>query len=650
MAKLKKLFEPVRIGKLELRNRMVMAPINTHLGTELGGVNERLIDYYVERARGGVALIITDAMCIDWPVGKAGTSPLRIDEWKYVNTLHDLTDAVHEYGAKIAAQIHHAGRQNSMAVCAEGRELVAPSAIPCLPTGADMPRELIVEEIEELINKFILGAQRAKAAGFDAVEIHGAHGYLITQFMSPHTNKRTDEYGGDFEGRMKFPLKIVEGVRAALGPDYPILFRMCADEYIVGGLTLEDSKIIARRLVEAGVDALDITSGIYESPPAWHAWIYPIYDMAPGCRVYLAEAIKKAVGVPVIASGRLGDPVLAEEAIKNGKADLIAMGRSLLVDPELPRKAAEGRLDDIRPCLYCDEGCVGGLSNLWHIDCQVNAALGREREFQIKPAEKVKRVVVIGGGPAGMEAARVAVLRGHDVTLFEKEKKLGGQLIPASVPSFKHPVKEQIRYLENQMNKLGVKVKLGRKATPALIKRLNPDVVILATGASHLVPDIPGVGRRNVATAGEILLGKRKAGEKVAIIGGGEVGCELAWFLAEQGRKVTIIEMQYAVASGMNLFSRFYLLNKLTELGVETAIGTMAEEITDKGVVVVDMDGNKKVIEADTVVLAAGFKSNNGLAEELKGAVPELYTIGDCAKLGKIKGAIHSGARVAHRI
>jgi 2,4-dienoyl-CoA reductase-like NADH-dependent reductase (Old Yellow Enzyme family)/thioredoxin reductase len=650
MAKLEKLFEPVRIGKLELKNRIVMAPINSHLGTELGGVSDRLMDYYVERAKGGVGLIITDAMCIDWPVGKAGTSPLRIDEWKYVSTLHDLTDAVHEYGTKVAAQLHHAGRQNSMAVCAEGRELVAPSAIPCLPTGGDMPRELTIEEIEELTSKFILAAQRAKAAGFDAVEVHGAHGYLVTQFVSPYTNKRTDEYGGSFEGRMKFPLKIVEGMRASLGPDYPILFRMCADEYIEGGLTLEDSKLIARRLVAAGVDALDITSGIYESPPAWHAWIYPIYDMSPGCRVYLAEAIKKVVDVPVIASGRLGDSTLAEKVIKDGKADLVAMGRSLLVDPELPRKASEGRLDDIRPCLYCDEGCVGGLSNLWHIDCQVNAALGREREFRIKAVEKVKRVVVIGGGPAGMEAARVAVLRGHDVTLFEKEKKLGGQLIPASVPSFKHPVREQIRYLENQMSKLGVKLKLGRKATTALIKRLKPDVVILATGASHLVPDIPGIGGRNVATASEVLLGKQKAGEKVAIIGGGEIGSELAWFLAEQGREVVIIEMQAALAVGMNLFSRFYLLNKLSELGVETAIGSTAEEITDKGVVAVDMDGNKKVIEADTVILAAGFKLNNGLAEELKGAVPELYTVGDCAKLGKIKGAIHSGARVAHRI
>jgi len=650
MAKLEKLFEPARIGKLELKNRMVMAPINSHLGTELGGVNDRLIDYYVERAKGGVGLIITDAMCIDWPVGKAGTSPLRIDEWKYVDGLHDLTEAVHGYGTKLAAQLHHAGRQNSVAVCTEGRELVAPSAIACLATGGDIPRELTIGEIEELIDKFVLAAQRARAAGFDAVELHGAHGYLITQFMSPQTNKRTDEYGGDFEGRMKFPLRIVEGIRASLGPDFPILFRMCADEYIEGGLTLDDNKLIAQRLEAAGVDALDITSGIYESPPAWHAWIYPIYDMAPGCRVYLAEEIKKAVSIPVIASGRLGDPVLAEEVIKDRKADLVAIGRAMLADPELPNKAAEGRFDDIRPCLYCDEGCVGGLSNLWHVGCQVNAALGKEREYQIKTAKKAKRVVVVGGGPAGLEAARVAALRGHDVTLFEKEKELGGQLIPAAVPHFKQPVKEQLRYLENQIRKLGVTVELGKEATLALVKELKPDVVIVATGATHLVPDMPGIEGDKVATASEVLLGQKEAGKKVAIIGGGHVGSELAWFLAEQGKKVTIVEMLYAVANGVNLFSRLYLLNKLAELGVEMAIGTTAEEVTDRGVIAVDMTGNRRVIEADTVVLAVGFRSNNELEQKLKGEVPELYTVGDCARLGKIMGAIHGGSRVARQI
>ena len=650
MVRVKKLFEPISIGKLELRNRVVMAPINSHLGTELGAVNDRLIDYYTERAKGGVGLIITDAMCIDWPLGKAGTSPLRIDGWNYVDGLHDLTEAVHHYGAKIAAQIHHAGRQNSAAVCTEGQQLVAPSAIPCLPTGGDMPRELTVAEIEELINKFILAAQRAKAAEFDAVEVHGAHGYLITQFMSPYSNQRTDEYGGDFEGRMKFPLKIVEGIRAAVGLDFPILFRMCADEYVERGLTLEDNKRIGQLLVAAGVDALDITSGIYESPPAWHAWIYPIYDMAPGCRVYLAEEIKKVVSVPIIASGRLGDPLLAEQVLEDRRADLIAIGRSLLADPELPGKAAEGRLDDIRPCIYCNEGCLGSQSHLWHIRCSVNAAVGKERQYQIKPAEKRKRVLVVGGGPGGMEAARVASLRRHKVTLVEKDRELGGQLLAASVPGFKEPIRDFVKYLKTQLKKLGVKVELKRRATPDLIKQRTPDAVILATGAAPIIPDIPGAKGKNVATATEILLGKKKAGDKVVIIGGGEVGCEVAWHLAEQGKKVAIVEMLYSLASDMNMFSQLYLQNKLAELGIEIRLGTTAQEINDRGIVAVDMEGNRQEIEADTVVVAMGFESENSLERKLKGKVPELYTIGDCVKPGKIQGAVHDGARIARLI
>jgi len=534
-------------------------------------------------------------------------------------------------------------------VCAEGQELVAPSAFPCLPTGGEMPRALTTEEIEGLIGKYVLGAIITRAAGFDAVEIQGGHGYLITQFMSPYSNKRTDEYGGDFEGRMKFPLRIVEGVRAAVGPDFPIIFRLSADEYIEGGLTLEDNKLIAQRLESAGVDALSVVASIYESPP-WYTRIYPTMGMPMGCNVPLAQEIKKVVDIPIIVAGKLGDPVLAEEVLRDGKADLIAMGRPLLADPEIPKKAAEGRLDDICPCLYCNEACAGNLSRMWHIGCQVNAALGREREYVIKPAEKIKRVLIIGGGPGGMEAARVAALRGHDVTLFEKEEKLGGQLIPASIPQFKQPIKDQIEYLKNQIKKLGVNIELGREATPGLVRELKPDAVILATGANPLIPDIPGVGLEKVATASDILLGKRDAGEKVVIIGGGEVGSELAWFLAEKGKRVTIVEMLYGVAMDMNLFSRFYLLNRLDELGVEILIGATAKEITGEGVVAVDMGGDRRVIEADTVILAVGFRSNSELAERLSGEVPELYTIGDCVKPGKILGAIHGGARVARQI
>jgi 2,4-dienoyl-CoA reductase-like NADH-dependent reductase (Old Yellow Enzyme family)/thioredoxin reductase len=649
VAKLKKLFEPIKIGKLELKNRIVMPALNTKLGTEFGAVSDRMIAYFVARARGGVGLIIIENTCVDWPVGKAGTNPIRADEWKFAQGLHDLADAVHVYGARIATQLQHTGRQGSSLTSAEGQQLVAPSAIPCLPTGAETPRELAVEEIEILIGKFIMGATITKVAGFDAVEIHGAHGYLIEQFMSPYTNQRTDEYGGDLEGRMKFALKIIEGIRISVGPDFPIIYRLSGDEFVEGGLTLEDNKIIARRLEAAGVDAINVSAAIYESPP-WFSRIFPTMGMPEGCNVPLAQEIKKTVKIPIIVAGKLGNPVLAEQVLKEGKADLIAMGRPLLADPELPRKAAEGRVKDIRPCIYCNEACAGNISRFWSIECVVNPALGREREYKIEPASVSKRVLVVGGGPAGMEAAGVAALRGHDVVLYEKERKLGGQLLAASVPQFKKPLKELAEYLKNQVRELEVKVELGEEVTPGLVRELNPDVVILATGASPLIPDISGVEGRNVVTAVQILQGKKEAGEKVVIIGGGQVGSELALFLAEQGKKVSIVEILYGISLDMNLFSRFYLLDKLAELGVEVLANTTAKEITDKGVIALDTEGNRQSIKADTVVLATGFRSNNGLGKKLKGKVTELYTIGDCASLGKVWGAIHSAWRVARLI
>ena len=649
MAKLKKLFEPIRIGKMELKNRIVMPALNTKLGTEWGAMSDRMIDYYAERAKGGVGLIIIENTCIDWPVGKAGTNPIRADEWKFIQGLHDLAEAVHVYGAKIATQLHHAGRQGSSLTSADGQQLVAPSAIPCLPTGAEMPRELTLEEIEAMIGKYVFAATITKAAGFDAVEVHGAHGYLISQFMSPYTNKREDEYGRDFEGRMRFPLRIIEGIKIATGYDFPIIFRISADEYIDGGLTLEDNKLIAQRLESAGVDALSVSAGIYESPP-WFSRIFPTMGMPAGCNVPLAQEIKKVVKIPVIVAGKLGDPVLAEKVLKEGKTDLIAMGRALLADPELPQKANEGRLEDIRPCIYCNEACAGNVSRMWRIGCVVNPALGREREYRIEHATKSKRVFVVGGGPAGMEAARIASLRGHKVTLYEKEKVLGGQLSAASAPEFKQPIRYFMEYLKTQMKKQRVKIELGKKVTPASIKNAKPDVVIIATGATHCIPDIPGADRDNVATASEILLGSKKAGKKAVIIGGGVVGSELAWFLAEQGKQATIVEMLGAVAMDMNMFSRLYLLDKLGELGVNMAVDTTARRITDKGVVAIDAEGKEQVIEADTVILAAGFKSNNPLEEELKGMVPEVYAIGDCVKPGKIWEAIGTGSRIARLI
>lgn len=640
-----KLFERVRIRTLELKNRIVMPPMGTNLAGDFGSVTDRLIDYYVERAKGGASLIIVENTAVDWPGGKAIPISLRIDNDKFIAGFNDLVEAVHLAGAKICLQLQHAGAQGSMTYSSEGARLVAPSDVPCLATGGEIPRPLTIEEIEEIEEKFAAAARRCKAAGFDAVEIHGAHGYLLMQFMSPFYNRRGDRYGGTFENRMRFPLEVVNRTRAAVGEAYPVIYRISADEYIEGGLTLKDAKRAAVLLQQASVDCIHVSAGVYDSVHM----MMPGMGAPDGIHMELVHGIKSVVDVPVIGGTKLRTAALAEQVVQEGKADLVAFGRPLIADPEMPKKVAEGRVEDICPCIYCND-CAGRIHRDLRIGCYVNPAVGREREYRVKPAEVAKHVMVVGGGPAGMEAARIAALRGHKVMLYEKTDRLGGSCRFGSAAAFKTEIQDLIRYFEAQLRKLGIVVELGREVTPELVGELRPDVVIVATGAAPFVPDLPGITRRNVTLAEEVLTGAAKAGANAVVVGGGRIGCEVARFLRENGRRVTIVTRRSDLAADMTPESRTPVLRKLTELGVGVLTNRKLEEVTDTGIVVTDRNWSKQHIEADSVVLAMGQKPRTELRRQLEVAVAELHAIGDCVEPGTIFDAVHQGARIAREI
>jgi len=635
-----KLFEPIKIGTMKLKNRIVMPPMGTNFSTEDGYASKRLIDYHVERAKGGVGLIIVEGAYVE-PRGRGSVRQLAVDNDNKISGLKKLATAIQTNGAKAALQLFHGGRQSLSSII--GTQPVSASEVFCKLTR-ETPRALTVKEIQDVVEAFAEAARRTKAAGFDAVEIHGAHGYLINQFLSPLTNKRTDEYGGDVKGRTRFLLEILGRIRDKVGSDYPILCRINGDDYIEGGLTLEETKKIAQMLEAAGVDALHISGGIFDSPvPTTAPMALPRGNM-----VHLAAGIKKVVKVPVIAVGRINDPELAEKILQEGKADLISMGRALLADPELPKKAATGELDDIRKCTACNE-CITRIVFDKEIACSVNAALGREAEYRIRKAKVPRKVLIVGGGPAGMEAARVSALRGHKVVLYEESDRLGGQLNLAVVPPHKEEMKSVTAYLGSQIRKLGVKVVLGEEVTPLLVKKIKPDVVFVATGSVPTIPEIPGVKGEKVVTANDVLAGKASVRERVVVVGGGMIGAETAEFLAEGGKKVTILEMLRRIGVDMVPTVIMLLYQRLKKLGVAMITNAKVEEITEDGVVY-EKDGEKQTVEADSVVLAVGSKPNISLMKALEGKVSELYAIGNAKELGNVLEAVHEGSRLAREI
>lgn len=634
------LFEPISIGTLELSNKIVMAPMATHFASEEGSVTQRLIDYLVERAMGGVGMIVTES-CYVHPEGKGGSRRLGIYSDEMVEGHKKLTSAIHAYRVKVALQLHHAGRQASPS--ALYRYPVSASSIPCIAWGVkSFPQTLTIEEINVLVESYCKAAVRAKEAGYDAVQILAGHGYLLWSFLSPLGNRRTDIYGGSFENRMRFLNKIITGIREELG-GFPVMVRINGSDYMTGGITIDEAAKIAKALEKIGVDAINVSAGTRES----HEYQVPPRTLPEGCNAHLSEAIKKAVKIPVSVAGRIRQPETAERILQEGKADFVEIGRALLCDPKWPRKAKEGRLKDILPCvscIRCDERLFANKS----IRCTLNATVGAERRAKIRPTKTPKKILIAGGGPAGLEATRVASLRGHEVILCEKENHLGGQLWLASIPPYKKEFKEVLSYYETQLRKLNVTINLNCEVTLEVVKKIAPDVVIVATGSVPFVPNISGIERENVVTALDVLGGKREVGEKVVIWGSGLVAFETADYLSEMGKKITIVTRR-KVRMGVENSNEKLLMQRVLERGTKILIYTNVLEVTKEGIIV-ERGGKKEFIKMDTLVLCLGTQPNTKLYEELKGKVKELYAIGTCARRGEAFEAIQDGFWTGRKI
>lgn len=652
--KFERLFEPGCIGTLNLKGRIVMAPMGTYMNTPDSGISERTIDYYARRAIGGTHMIITECTAIDGPLSMVYPTEPRLDEDRFVANHNYLVEAIQSLGAKIACQLHHAGWRASLGSIG-GLQPVSPSVVPL--TGANwVPRELTIAEIERLVDKFAQAAVRARLAGYDAVEVHSAHGYLIHQFMSPYINRRTDMYGGSTENRMRFPVQIIKRIKELAGRDFPVIFRFTAEETREDGYKLEEAKVFAKMLEAAGADALHVSMGSAapEDKDGVGINVCPM-SFAQGWRIEYSAAIKREVKIPIITVGVIRDPEVAESFLKEGKADFIALGRALLADPDWVNKAAEGRPEDIRKCTSCNWCHARGHQRIISRRCAINAELGREREFaEIRPAAVKKRVMIVGGGPAGMEAARIAAMRGHEVSLYEKEKALGdGQLKLAAAAPHKEKWNWLRDYLTTQIGKLNIKVHLGTEVTPSTIAYAKPDVLILATGAKPLIPDIPGIDKDNVCIAHDVLGGKVDIrGQRVAVLGGRIVGCETADYLAERGNKVTIACRSPAsqLAEGLSGSNRPDMLARLRRHNVQVIAEHDVKEVTGKGIVLVDKNWQTSFLEVDRVVIARGAVPADHLAKKLDGSIVEVYAIGDCVEPRDIAAAIYEGALIARKI
>ena len=644
--KFPRLFSPGRIGTMEVRNRIIGSPMERNYCTADGRVTQRYIDYLEARARGGIGTMYTEATYVD-PRGRGRELQMGLYTDELIPDLRRLVQAVRRHGARIGPELHYGGRVVDPAV--SGLQSRAPSVVPCAGAGGSSPQALTTGEIAEIVQRFADAAARAREAGCDFVGLHGAHGYLLSQFFSPHCNKRDDAYGGSLRNRMRFALEVVRAVRAAIGPDMPILYRLSGDEHMHDGITVEDVCRMAPELEAAGVDLIDVSAGMYETN--W--WITQPMEMPQGVLVPLARAVRPHVGIPVSVSGRISDASVAEHVIASGDADFVTMGRAMHADPAFPDKACAGRLDEIITCIACNQGCSDLHARGEPIVCLVNSTSGFERDRAIRPTGHKKRIVVVGGGPAGLECGRILAERGHRVTLFEKSQEPGGQLLLSRVLPGREDMAGHVPWLFEAARRAGVRIELGIEASAQTVLAESSDLIVVATGAAPGIPNIPGIMESPVIDLFEVLRRPMGGARRALVIGGGIRGLGVARLLARKGVQVVLAEAGAALVTDIATRSRrFQVEGAKADGNIDIRLRTTVESLGERHAVLSNGVEAFRLEDIDWVIPARPMLPVTRLADVLCESVDAsaLFFVGDCVIPRTALEAIHEAAVLGHRL